>query len=387
MPGGTGVVLTLLHRHDIRVGIASAMYIRSHWCVSRSLRLELLCVLHLCYWRWSTKMLLEEMEHRVEEYARAQPLARAQIWREVWQIMESKMEKVQVVARSDSRELEVVARTDVKRVRDGSGTDTVRAYHAYMNPSSRRSGAKEFSILVGSLEDGSLWRACEDIARKIEGKTSYTAVSDAMREHEVTLWQQGSYNCVRLARWLFQAERVELTWSEEEWRILSTMGDGVRAGMERCGLRSYAQAVRLCELISSASGESYAMDSLVSFLCLGSLTSESSSNSHELQWPDRAKPVTIADDLEMGAEPLITSQPLARDPGMSQGPTQSSFIATPRSFIPFIECLLCMRPIVECLDVNSHFALRQCGRCTCQSFFGGEGVRSPWRVMNNFIIG
>ena len=84
-----GFILTLLHRHDIRVGIASAMYIRSHWCVSCALRLELLCVLHLCYWRWPTKMLLEAMEQRVEEYSLAQPLARAQIWREVWQIMES----------------------------------------------------------------------------------------------------------------------------------------------------------------------------------------------------------------------------------------------------------------------------------------------------------
>ena len=75
---GRGVVLTLLHRHDIRVIIASGMYIRSRWRVSRAMRLELLCVLHLCYWRWSTKLLLEEMEHRVQEYTVAQPLARAE---------------------------------------------------------------------------------------------------------------------------------------------------------------------------------------------------------------------------------------------------------------------------------------------------------------------
>ena len=39
-----GFVLTLLHRHDIRVIIASGMYIRSRWRVSRAMRLELLCV-------------------------------------------------------------------------------------------------------------------------------------------------------------------------------------------------------------------------------------------------------------------------------------------------------------------------------------------------------
>ena len=74
-----GVVLTLLHRHDIRVIIASGMYIRKCWGPTRVMRLELLCVLHLCYWRWSTKLLLEAMEHRVHEYSVAQPLARAQI--------------------------------------------------------------------------------------------------------------------------------------------------------------------------------------------------------------------------------------------------------------------------------------------------------------------
>ena len=306
-----GFVLTLLHRHDIRVIIASGMYIRKCWGVSRVMRLELLCVLHLCYWRWSTKLLLEEMEHRVPEYSLAEPLARAEIWKEVWQKMENKMAQVQVVAWSDRRELEVMDRRDVKRARDGGGGADFRAYHPYMNPSSRRSGAHQFIILVDSLADGSLWRACEEIARNLKDTPSYTAVTDAMRKHKVTLWQGGSYSCVRLARGLLQAEEVEATWSEEDWNFLSRMGEGVKAGMKSCGLCSFAAAQRLCELISSASGEPYDIASLANFLCLGSRCSSSSSD--EFQWPERARPVTIADDLDMINATLITAQPLARD--------------------------------------------------------------------------
>ena len=70
----------------------------------------------------------------------------------------------------------MVARSEVEQVRRFGDSD-FKAYHAYMNPSSRRTGAQEFDILVGSLQDGSLWRACEEIAGKFQGKTSYAAAS------------------------------------------------------------------------------------------------------------------------------------------------------------------------------------------------------------------
>ena len=306
-----GFVLTLLHRHDIRVIIASGMYIRKCWGVSRVMRLEILCVLHLCYWRWSTKLLLEEMEHRLQEYWVAQPLVRAKIWRDVWQLMEGKMEQVQVVAWSDSRTLEVMDRKDVKRARNAASGADFRAYHPYMDPSSRRSGAQQFSILVDSLADGSLWRACEDIARNIEDAPSYTAVTDAMRKHKVSLWQAGSYNCVKLARGLFEAEQVEATWNEEDWNLMSRMGDGVWAAVQSGGLASFAAAQRLCDLISAASGEPYNIASLACFLALGSRCS--STDSDECHWPERARPVTMSVDLDIDVATLMTAQPLARD--------------------------------------------------------------------------
>ena len=127
-----GCILTLLHRHDVRVGIATGMYIRRHWSVSASLRLEILCVLHLCYWRWSTKMLLEEMEQRVDEYAVVQPLAREQMWKEVWAIMEAEMAEKQVASWATTKEVKLMSRAEVKEV---------RRLGAYMNLSSRRTAS------------------------------------------------------------------------------------------------------------------------------------------------------------------------------------------------------------------------------------------------------
>ena len=100
------------------------------------------------------------------------------------------------------------------------------------------------------------------------------------------------------------------------------------------------------------------MDSLACLLCLGSRNSSRRFN--KVKWPEPARPVTIADDLEIGAAPLVTSQPLARYPEMSQKPC----IATKQSSFS-CDRLLCMKSIIMCLDMKSHFALRQCGRSTC----------------------
>ena len=45
-----GCVASLRHRHDVRMGIASVMHLREH-IASATLRLEVLCVLFLCYWK------------------------------------------------------------------------------------------------------------------------------------------------------------------------------------------------------------------------------------------------------------------------------------------------------------------------------------------------
>ena len=48
-----GFASTLLHRHDIRVGIASGMFLKPV-VPETAVRLELLMVLYPCYWKWSS---------------------------------------------------------------------------------------------------------------------------------------------------------------------------------------------------------------------------------------------------------------------------------------------------------------------------------------------
>ena len=61
-----GSALTLLHRHDIRVGIAPGMFLKT-FVSDRSRRIEMLTMLYPAYWRWSTRDLVIAMhEHREE---------------------------------------------------------------------------------------------------------------------------------------------------------------------------------------------------------------------------------------------------------------------------------------------------------------------------------
>ena len=61
-----GSALALLHRHDIRVGIASGMFLKT-FVPDRSRRIEMLTMLYLAYRRWSTRALVIAMhEHREE---------------------------------------------------------------------------------------------------------------------------------------------------------------------------------------------------------------------------------------------------------------------------------------------------------------------------------
>ena len=55
-----GFASTLLHRHDIRVGIASGMFLKPI-VPETAKRLELLMALYPCYWKWSTAAVLRHL--------------------------------------------------------------------------------------------------------------------------------------------------------------------------------------------------------------------------------------------------------------------------------------------------------------------------------------
>ena len=47
----SGLAASLLHRHDVREGVASGMFLRER-ITDTSLRLEVLCLVFLCYRKW-----------------------------------------------------------------------------------------------------------------------------------------------------------------------------------------------------------------------------------------------------------------------------------------------------------------------------------------------
>ena len=83
-----GYIVSLLHRHDIRVGIASGMYLKQI-IPDRALRLELLTVLYLCYWRWPTSKLLARVASASGEFLRAGPKGRADMLQRVSESVDS----------------------------------------------------------------------------------------------------------------------------------------------------------------------------------------------------------------------------------------------------------------------------------------------------------
>ena len=122
-----GYILRLSDRHDIRVGIASGMYLKGH-VFDAALRIELLAVLNLGYWRWSTRTLLLVVAPRLAEYTLAQPLARAAILVEAWYSMLGVTEPMQVVSKKGSLTLTLREREEIRNLKAHEGKG-LECYH------------------------------------------------------------------------------------------------------------------------------------------------------------------------------------------------------------------------------------------------------------------
>jgi hypothetical protein len=153
-----GFIITLIHRHDIRVAIASGMYLKM-FMIYTPLRLEVLFLLAPCYWKWSTSRLLSSIVALYFEWANADSVARADWWQSAWDSMVNAMSDMQVV--SEKFGVACVSRSEAKQIA-GNG---VFRNHAYMNPSSRRNGSHDFNSLLEDLRSRRLCRACEGLAK------------------------------------------------------------------------------------------------------------------------------------------------------------------------------------------------------------------------------
>ena len=105
---------SLQHQHDIRVAIASGMYLKP-LISDRAKRLELLAVLYPCYWRWSTKLMLEPIILHLDQYLFADALGRSEMIEKALQSMTREMDAYQVVGLRKAQQMVLMSRTHAKR--------------------------------------------------------------------------------------------------------------------------------------------------------------------------------------------------------------------------------------------------------------------------------
>ena len=185
-------IFSLQHRHDIRVGIASGMFLKD-LVSDRTTRLCLLAIVHPCYWRWSTSMVLDFLAVHIKELSHADNDRFADLAQEAWDAMEKTCADYQVVACRSKHEVHLMLRTEAKLVKD------CFRYHPYQNPASRRTGAMEVRSLIEDIRSGSLWRACRDLALSWSHKPTYAESRAVLRRHQLKLWSGdgATYACTR----------------------------------------------------------------------------------------------------------------------------------------------------------------------------------------------
>ena len=302
-----GCASTLLHRHDIRVGIASGMFLKPV-VPDTAKRLELLMSLYPCYWKWSTAAVLRHMSSRMDRLSGATAKERASILENAWRAMERKMSSHQVVGQRTLQTVDLLTRAEAKKIT--SSAEGCFGYHPYMNPASRRTGAKEFKLLLPDLKSGKVARACAELVGTWAAASgaSYSASEKVLVKHNISLFSCAAYCRTRFLRWLFQAECMDVDFEEPDWKILAGMGAGAEAGLQAAGIDDFDGAVKACAELQSfaASGAEYKLGDLICFLCLSQHT-EAVSNPG---MPAPARPVSIEEDLGLDPPSLRGLQAL-----------------------------------------------------------------------------
>ena len=88
---------------------------------------------------------------------------------------------------------------------------------------------------------------------------------------------------LRLARWLFHAEKIQVTWSEFEWDAWRHLLRASKHKVPKSRWKTYDDTVRLCGFISKAFGEPYTLESLAGFMKLAAGRLKVKSHSGEIK--------------------------------------------------------------------------------------------------------
>ena len=287
-----GLAASLSHRHDVRVGIASGMFLRER-ITDVSLRLEVLCLPFLCYWKWPSASILKSVASNLESLLASDATGRASLYERFWDqtTREVRPEEFAVVCNRRRRTANLFPKARVRSL-GGNGADFF-SYHSMMNPACRRLASGEFEILMEDLRTGRLKTALDALADFFAASgASYKDCEVPLRN--VRLWNGAQYSRTRFLRWLFKAEGVVVAPSDDDWAVLAGMGAGAVKGTENL---TYEGALQACRVVSddiwAASGATYGLDDLVCLLCLAH--GKEAVGGAELPGP--AAPVTVAGDL------------------------------------------------------------------------------------------
>ena len=187
-----GFASTLLHRYDIRVGIASGMFLKPI-VPETAKRLEILMSLYPCYWKWSTAAVLRHLTSSMDRLSGATTKERARILENSWSAMEREMSSRQVVGHRALRRVELLTRAEAKGIT--SKAEGRFGYHPYMNPATRRTGAQEFQILLPDLKSGKVERACAELVDTwgAASGASYRESEKILVKHQISLFQGAIY--------------------------------------------------------------------------------------------------------------------------------------------------------------------------------------------------
>ena len=187
----------MMHRHDIRVGIASSMCLK-HFVPDRARRIEMMAMLYPAYWRWSACVIVIAMQEHQKELAApgADASRRADIYAAAWASVEAKFVNSQVVGFRDERRVALLPRCEATRLTGGSKGRF--GYHTFSNPASRRTGAAEASQLLQDMRDGNLESACKALDQEWAASgASYKRSQEVLAKHDICTWRRATYSRIR----------------------------------------------------------------------------------------------------------------------------------------------------------------------------------------------
>ena len=298
-----GYILTLQHRHDVRVGIASGMFLKETLKDAVS-RMFMLLMIFPCYWKWSTKVLLEGLVASKDDVLGPQPLARKEALKRVWAEVKRQMDDYEVV--SWPKECRVELETDYSSACEAKQKGGF-VYDPFRCPGVRQTGSETFDSLTLDVDTGRLRRLCERLVQSLQSPdVSYTTLMNLLEDSGVDAVGCSADTSARCAMWLLRAEGVRVEPSEEDWRTLLQVSK-VLSGAKAAKLRSYEDALDLFRALEKVAADIGArvvdLGDVACLLCFSSHREVLAVPREDPQLPPAASRVTVEEDLNLNMPP------------------------------------------------------------------------------------